>query len=146
MRVTLRTNSAPILGLALALEVAAAYLQQFPPSELQTISRSEADADRGSFTQRCLGLLRPQLWKLQPTDKTDALALRLFYLAGQFAPVSIARTLLAQPPNLIRAARANKRASMKRWSATGTCLISQEPDGRPLLIACCGSFVRAQTL
>jgi len=134
--------------LPLALEVAAAYLQQFPTERiadyLQDLKQTPIEDPSLKDVWACFAR---SYGKLQPTDKTDALALRLFYLAGQFAPVSIARTLLAQAAELDYAARANKRRFNEALvRLQELALISQEPDGRPLLHRLLRQFVRAQTL
>src|SRR6266481_8878079 len=134
--------------LPLALEVAAAYLQRYPAERIanylhdlrQTPVEDPTLKDVWACFARSYG-------KLQPSDSTDALALRLLHLAGCFAPDSIARALMAQAAELDSSDRASQRrcnAALARLQELA--LLSEEPDGRLLLHRLLRQFVRARTL
>ncbi|HEY6251073.1 MAG TPA: tetratricopeptide repeat protein, partial [Candidatus Angelobacter sp.] len=136
-----------LLGdLPLALKVAAAYLQKYHAENiagylLDLRQTSASDSELGDVWA-CFAV---SYRKLNAEDATDALALRLFYLAAYFAPVSISPRLLAQAAEL----DVNKSEDRKGFHRAVArlqelSLMSEEPDKRLLLHRLLRQFARSQ--
>jgi tetratricopeptide (TPR) repeat protein len=134
--------------LPLALQVAAAYLELCPSEHIQDYLR---DLLQVSKEEQPLN----EVWscfaisyrKLNPEQETDALAMRLFQLAGYFAPASIARHLLADAAELNQAnGEGRKQFNRALARLRELALIAEEPDGRLLLHRLLREFARQQQL
>jgi tetratricopeptide (TPR) repeat protein len=134
--------------LPLALQVAAAYLEQYPSERIQDYLR---DLLQVSKEEQPLN----EVWscfaisyrKLNPEQESDALAMRLFQLAGYFAPASIARHLLAQAAELGPTEDESRKllnSALARLQELA--LIAEEPDGRLLLHRLLREFARQQQI
>jgi tetratricopeptide (TPR) repeat protein len=138
--------------LPLALQVAAAYLQRYRSERvrdyLQEV-RQAAGADPS--LEKVWSCFAVSYRKLKPEEETDALALRLFQLAGYFAPASIARPLLAEAAELDLAEKAKGKEDRRQLNGAlarlqELALMAQEADGRLLLHRLLWEFARRQAL
>lgn len=132
--------------LALALKVAAAYLQRYGSESVQNYLQDLRDTSTGdSELREVWSCFAVSYRKLKSEDETDALALRLFHLAAYFAPVSIASTLMAQSAELDTTDRKQQKAFNQALTRLQELsLISREPDGRLLLHRLLRKFARSQ--
>jgi hypothetical protein len=131
--------------LPLALRVAAAYLQRYKQERLaeylQALRKQPALLDESLKDVAASFAL--SYYKLDPEDPTDALAIKLFHLASHFAPVSIARELLAASASLDYSQRAEQHQVDDALSRLrDLALVSEEPDDRVLLHRLLRDFAR----
>jgi tetratricopeptide (TPR) repeat protein len=134
--------------LPLALQVASAYLQRFRGERVQNylhdLGQTAGAASLLEKVWRCFAI---SYRKLDPKEESDALAMRLFQLAGYFAPVSIARHLLAEAAELDPTRNEDRRQLNRALTRLQElALIAEEPDGRLLLHRLLWEFSRQQQL
>ncbi|HEV2992556.1 MAG TPA: tetratricopeptide repeat protein, partial [Candidatus Angelobacter sp.] len=132
--------------LPLALQVAAAYLERYPSEHVKDYLQELRQA-AGTDLEKVWSCFAVSYRKLKPEEETDALALRLFQLAGYFAPTSIARPLLAEAAELDLAEKEGRRqlnGTVARLQELA--LMAQEADGRMLLHRLLWEFARRQDL
>jgi tetratricopeptide (TPR) repeat protein len=133
--------------LPLALQVAAAYLQRYRSERVQDYLHDLSQASGAdSSLEKVWSCFAVSYRKLKPEEEMDALAMRLFQLAGYFAPASIARHLLAEAAEMGPAE--NERRQLNRAVARlqELALIAEEPDGRVLLHRLLWEFARQQQI
>ena len=128
--------------------MAAAYLEKYPSERIADYLRDILEVSKGEQpldeVWSCFAL---SYRKLNPEQETDALALRLFQLAGYFAPASIGRSLLAKTAELDLAEReSQKQLNRSLARLQELALIAEEPDGRLLLHRLLWEFARRQQL
>jgi tetratricopeptide (TPR) repeat protein len=138
--------------LPLALQVAAAYLQRYRSERLRDYLedlRQAAGADPS--LEQVWSCFAVSYRKLKPEEETDALALRLFQLAGYFAPASIARPLLAEAAELDLTEKEKEKEDRRQFNRAlarlqELALMTEEPgpEGRLLLHRLLWEFARRQ--
>jgi tetratricopeptide (TPR) repeat protein len=134
--------------LPLALQVAAAYLQRYRSERVQDYLRDLRQASGADpMLEKVWSCFAVSYRKLRPEEEIDAVAMRLFQLAGYFAPVSISRHLLAEAAELDPAEKEGRRqlnSAVVRLQELA--LMAEEPDGRLLLHRLLQEFARRQHL
>jgi tetratricopeptide (TPR) repeat protein len=134
--------------LPLALQVAAAYLHRYHTERVQDYLddlRQASGADPS--LEKVWSCFAVSYRKLSPHEEINALALRLFQLAGYFAPASIARHLLAEAAELDIAGNEDRKQFNRALARLQElALIAEEPDGRLLLHRLLWEFARQQHL
>ncbi len=132
--------------LPLALHVAASYLERYRNERVQDYLR---DLQQASGNEPAL----EKVWscfavshrKLKAENENDLLAMRLFQLAGYFAPASIARELLAETADLnLDDGKQRKQFNHAIARLQEFGLIAEEPDGRLILHRLLREFARQE--
>src|SRR5581483_7976527 len=83
--------------------------------------------------------------KLKPDNETDLLAMRVFQLAGYFAPASMARELLAETVKWnLDESKQRKQFNRAIVRLQELALIAEEPDRRLILHRLLREFARQQ--
>jgi tetratricopeptide (TPR) repeat protein len=134
--------------LPLALQVAAAYLRRYRSERVQDYLRDLRQASGADpALERVWSCFAVSYRKLKLEEETDAVALRLFQLAGSFAPSSIARSLLAEAGELdLTGKQGRKQLNSAVARLQELALMAEEPDGRLFLHRLLWEFSRQQHL
>jgi len=135
-----------LVDLPLALHVAASYLHHDRHELVKDYLRDLQQATRiGSALEKVWSCFAVSHRKLMPGNEADLLAMRVFQLAGYFAPASIARELLAGTVKLDIANNKERKQfnrAVTRLQELG--LIAEEPEGRLVLHRLLREFARQQ--